>query len=478
MPSATAKGPLVSCLAAVAATALLVWFGTGLRPLWPLVWLAPLPALLVAPRVSWWRAALVAAAAWFLGDLNMWRYYSAVIHIPVAIVIEILAIPALVFAIAVVLFRALLKREAAWASALAVPAVWVSFEYLLSLGSPHGTAGSLAYTQLNFLPFLQLASLTGPWGMSFLLLLLPSALAVAWHLWPVRASSARHVLGASLGVVLAALAFGVVRLALPGSGQPVKVGLVASDGPNAPVADEGPATIKLLRDYAAAASALAAQGAEVVVLPEKLGVVGDRDKKASDILFQSLAERTGAAFAVGLIRVAPDARYNEARLYAPGTPVSRYEKQHMLPGFESQFRAGEGLTLLGHPSGTWGVAICKDMDFASPSRRYGQVGVGLLLVPAWDFVVDRFQHGHMAVMRGVESGFAVVRAAKQGYLTVSDDRGRILAETTSDSAPFAMLLATVPASHDATLYLLWGDWFAWAALGVLALVLMALVRRR
>jgi apolipoprotein N-acyltransferase len=84
----------------------------------------------------------------------------------------------------------------------------------------------------------------------------------------------------------------------------------------------------------------------------------------------------------------------------------------------------------------------------------------------------------MAVMRGVESGFAVVRSAKNGYLTVSDDRGRILAETTSNSAPFAALLADVPAAHDQTLYLLAGDWFAWVALLLLAFAVVRCVRLR
>jgi len=82
------------------------------------------------------------------------------------------------------------------------------------------------------------------------------------------------------------------------------------------------------------------------------------------------------------------------------------------------------------------------------------------------------------VMRGVESGFSVVRAAKQGYLTVSDDRGRILAEVRSDSADFATLTANVPVAHNATLYLLLGDWFAWLALATLALSLVQLARPR
>jgi apolipoprotein N-acyltransferase len=99
-----------------------------------------------------------------------------------------------------------------------------------------------------------------------------------------------------------------------------------------------------------------------------------------------------------------------------------------------------------------------------------------MLVPAWDFVLDRFAHGHIAVMRGVESGFGIARAARGGYLTVSDNRGRILAETQSNSAPFATLLANVPAVHDNTIYLMLGDWFAWLTLATLAFTLVQLAR--
>jgi apolipoprotein N-acyltransferase len=80
-------------------------------------------------------------------------------------------------------------------------------------------------------------------------------------------------------------------------------------------------------------------------------------------------------------------------------------------------------------------------------------------------------HGRMAVLRGVESGFTIVRAAKQGVLTVSDDRGRILAEQDAAMVPFASLVATAPVRHDNTLYARWGDWFAWLnAAGLVALL--------
>ncbi len=66
-----------------------------------------------------------------------------------------------------------------------------------------------------------------------------------------------------------------------------------------------------------------------------------------------------------------------------------YDKHHMLPPFESSLKPGTTLTLLPKTSETWGVPICKDMDFTPLSRQYGQAGVGLMLVPAWDFNLDR-----------------------------------------------------------------------------------------
>jgi apolipoprotein N-acyltransferase len=118
------------------------------------------------------------------------------------------------------------------------------------------------------------------------------------------------------------------------------------------------------------------------------------------------------------------------------------------------------------------------MDFTPLSRKYGKVGVGLMLVPGWDFNVDRSWHGHMAIMRGVEDGFGVVHAAKNGYLTVSDNRGRVVAETRSDAADFATLLSTVPAVHSATVYLLLGDWFGWLACALLVFAVLQLCRLR
>ena len=474
MGSASSWKGGVTALVVAATTAVLFWFGNGLDPWWPLMWLAPLPVLWFALRRSWWVAGLTTVAGWLAGCFNLWGYFHRV-GLPFAAWLSIFGAVALVAAAAVLLFRALVLRGAVWSGLVAFPAAWVALEYVRNLTTPHGTAGSIAYTQLKFLPFLQLASITGPWGMSFLLLCFPAAIAIGLHLRKTAPKRALRVVTTTAGVLAAVLVFGAIRLAMTPRGQQVRVGLIASDVPgNVTVADNGADTSRLFASYAAEAERLAGNGAQAIVLPEKLGVVLDSENGSADPIFQHVADRTGATLVVGQVHVSGAAKYNRARIYAPQQPVLSYDKQHMLPPFESNLTPGTTLVTLPKHTDTWGVAICKDMDFTPLSRKYGEAGAGLMLVPGWDFNMDRNWHGHMAVMRGVEGGFSLVRAAKNGYLTVSDDRGRVVAEARSDAAPFSTLLASVPAVHSATLYLLWGDWFGWLACALLAVAISRL----
>ena len=171
----------VEALLVFASTVLLAWFGNGLNPWWPLLWFAPLPVLWFALRSSWRSAVLMAGLSWLTGCLNLWGYMH-MLGAPFSLWLLVFSIAALAFALAVLLFRALVLRGALWSALFAFPSTWVAYEFARDLISVHGTATSFAYSQLRFLPFLQLASITGPWGMSFVLLLFSAALAIGLHL--------------------------------------------------------------------------------------------------------------------------------------------------------------------------------------------------------------------------------------------------------------------------------------------------------
>ena len=106
------------------------------------------------------------------------------------------------------------------------------------------------------------------------------------------------------------------------------------------------------------------------------------------------------------------------------------------------------------------------MDFPSSVRGTAEHGVRLMVVPANDFGKDGWIHARMAVMRGVENGFAVVRSAFNGLETISDDRGRILAKARTMSSGMVVASADVPPGPGPTLYTRIGDVLPWLCMAL------------
>jgi apolipoprotein N-acyltransferase len=466
---------LLLCFAAVALSALALFYADGLYPIWWLMWVAPLPVLWIAPRISSMAAFAATAVALILGGLNTWSYHRA-LQFPLFLSLLALALPAVIFGLAVVLFRFFLKRSRPWLAALSLPSVWVAYEFLLSLSQ--GTYTNLAYTQMNCLPVLQLASVTGMWGISFILLLFSSALAVILTRDASGNYQKRPLAIAISSLVASVFLFGFWRLnAAPSNSRSIPVALIASDLPQNRLPEKPVDALRLLREYASQAGPLSQRGARIVVFPEMSAVVPDAFLPEIDALFGSAAQRAGAQLVVPIIHPTSRGTYNEARLYsADGGLKATYCKHHLVPVFEDRTRPCSSLTVLHQPMGVLGIEICKDMDYLKLARSYGEKGVGLLLVPAWDFDRDRWLHGRMAIMRGVENGFNIARVAKLGLFTVSDTRGRVTAEQRSDAAPFSSLVAPANLDHVQTIYTQWGDWFAWFNCVLLLLLLAGAVR--
>jgi apolipoprotein N-acyltransferase len=459
----------------LAISAALFFLGTGLAPAWVLAWLAPIPVLWVAPRLSASRAFFVAVAAYALGGLNEWSYSRTVLSTWQVVLFLLTA--SCVLGVAVLLFRASILRGKLWQAALIMPAFWVAIEYLIATLSVHGTFGNLGYSQMDFLPILQIASVAGIWGISFCIFLFASTVAA---LFQPGSKSLKIPLAATTFVfLLLVVGFGAWRLAATPKDSPmVKVGLIASNSPeniHAGTPAEGQA---IFQRYADQLRPLAGQGVKLFVLPEHSGPITDASAPDADAFFGQLAKDTGAYIAIGVDRITPNVSWNQERLYSPqGQLVATYNKHHLLPHWEDEFAPDVKRAVFHESSGNWGLQICKDMDFPRLSREYSQDGVGLLLVPAWDFVDDAWLHGRMAILRGVESGFSIARSAKLGILTATDDRGRILGERKTIGPAFASVVATVPVRHDATIYSRFGNWFAWLCIVILFATLFPILRR-
>ncbi|MGW2615038.1 nitrilase-related carbon-nitrogen hydrolase [Streptomyces sp. NPDC001500] len=454
------------------ASSLLLLFGTGLHPLPWLTWLAPLPVLRLAPRVGARVACCAAGLAWLLGQSRMWPYFLGALEMPLPAAGAVVVGQALVFALLTLAFRRLLLNGRPLTAAAAVPAGWVALEYVLSLALPHGAWLSLAYTQTDLPPVLQTASLTGPWGITFLVLGLPTALAVATA---PQVRGRGRVLVAAAVVLALSLGHGAWRLSQPHPVTTARVALLDTDRPDDTVDLATPAGRRLLGRYVTHIRALP-RSTSTVVLPEKTFAADGRTLPLLTGPLRRLAVERHEDIVVGLVLDRAGTSHNAALGFRArgGEPVV-YLKHHLVPGAEGDLRPGGGLAFAapGH-----GLIICKDLDFPALVRDYRRHGATVLLAPAWDFTVDGLLHSRMAVTRGVENGLTVARASRAGRLTVSDPYGRVLADRVTGRDGFTAVTAGLPADAGATVYTRFGDWFAWLCVLLLALALAAVGRWR
>ena len=428
----------------------------NLHPWWPLAWIAPVPLLVAAFHTTAREARWLSLLSAVIGLATNFGYYDAVLGGPVLAVLLIL-LQALLWQSIVPATRRIVVGSSHWATVFVYPILWAAADTLVSTFSPHGSFGSLAYTQSDALPVAQFAALAGTPGIVFIVALFASTLA----LWAYRGSAMApksYVLPAAL--TAAVLAFGAWRLAKPPeAGQRIRIGLAAIDdfiGPRMP-----PALVTKVWDrYAAAIGELAGEGAKLILLPEKIEVLDEEPAGKRRLEWISALARQHRIYLGGGVGIRKDRDlYNRFWLFAPsGEMISVYDKQRPVPGIEREFTAGVRNGIQKIEGTTYGIAICKDMHFASLARSYKRDGADVMLVPAWDFDRDDWMTARMTAMRGVESGFTVIRASRQGMLTVSDRTGRILAEKRSGGLPGVSLIASAPLTHaSATPYARLGD---------------------
>ncbi|MET8763536.1 nitrilase-related carbon-nitrogen hydrolase [Lentzea sp. NPDC004782] len=451
---------------------MLFYFGTGYAPVTALTWFAPLPVLLLAPRVPGWTAVGAAFFAYLLGTGNTWvlqlRSHDTPMW-PVGIMIDVGC--SLIFVVAVWGFRLQVVRRRVLLATITAPALWTGLFYVVSVSNPMGLEGTFANTMGDVPLLLQTASVTGMWGVEFIVLLVPSA--VAALLAPAVPAWARVRVGAVAGVVLA-VALGGGALRLSGEQGPVqRVAAVASNQRVWAPDLATPAGRDLVAAYADQIAGLP-NGVGTVVLPEQ----SFRSTEALPAVLvepmSRVARQRGIDIVIGFAHWDRDVKYNYALIFLArgGDPVV-YLKHHDTvspPGHELIFAPIAGVRA--------GVEICLDLNLANPTRDYAAAGAQLLLVPASDEDDNGWQHSRMALLRGVENGQPIVWSGRTGTLMISDGHGRVLADAhTGGPGSFTTIVADLPTGPGATPYTHLGDWFAWLCLAM-ALGGLPTLRRR
>lgn len=457
-----ASGLFAGVLAALA-TGVLYALSRDIGPIGPLALLAPIPLLLFALKSE--RALHVAACAFLarmVGFAAVIFAYGGTIPYPVLAAAALLF--SVEFVVVVLLSRWSVQRLPTWAGVFAFPLLTTASEFFLLISAPNGSFGALGYSIIDLLIFSQAASVGGVAAMTFIAALVPSAVALG-----ILSPTKWRTIACTGAVPLLAFAiFGAYRLAQPYE-ESVRVALASIDELTVQAWKSPEQASAVAASYAALVDEFAADPVDIIVLPER--VFADREEQvgSGSEPLQLAARTLKTTVVAGFNETLSDGKRlaNTARVFSPDGKVERYLKRKLIPGLESNLTPGKESLVMGK----LGVAICKDLDFAPMIREYGRAGVDLLLVPAWDFKVDGRMHSRMAVVRGIENGFAMARAAASGKLTVSDAYGRIIAEKTTSETGATMLRAEVGTTPGGTLYSRVGDVFAWlCAIGALVVL--------
>jgi apolipoprotein N-acyltransferase len=429
----------------------LLYLSQGLNDLWFLAWVALIPLLWLSySNAPIWQLVLTAMSAWLAGQIYAFQCYGSVS--PLLILSGLLPLTVL-FPLAVVFARFVQRRASALLTLLAFPLCWTALEYLYGLVAPNGSFGSLAYSQMSAPLLIQSASLLGMYSVTFFICLFANALAVALY------SSMRSTLLLALGLGICALnlAFGMMRLSQP---QPAAIKVSAFvDGSamlSAYRSDTLDSAVSVSTAYASAIRDAAAQGAKFAVTAEG-GIVSRQEWRAAILTpLINVAQQSGIQIIAGVFERSPPA--DLAFAFQPNSAPRSYAKRHLVPFIETQFTPGHSSGWLGDGRA---MEICKDMDYPRTINGDAKYGIRLTGVPAGDFGKDAWLHARMAIMRGVENGFAIVRAADEGLLTASDAEGRLIAQKRAASSGMTVLIVDLPLGSGPTLYTEIGDLFAW-----------------
>ena len=408
--------------------------------------------------------------------------------------------------------RLITPRLGGFVATLVFPLAFTTFEYLSSFSST-GIIPSIANTQYGNLPLVQVVSVTGIWGLTFLITWFAAVGNWAWErgfAWPqVRGGGMLYA--AILAVVLLG---GGARLALfPPEATPVRIaGLSVSQAAVAAFNKQlSPATLSLLlsgkatqADRALAHSAFtmldndlfvrsqqeARAGAKILVWPESSPVGANILQEDEPALIQqagALAKQQGIYLDMGLGVFLPDVGggpflKDESVLLDPtGSVVWTYEKTHLVPfGEPGEIVQGDGkVPIVDSPYGRLAGVICFDADYPGTMRQAGQAGADLMFVPGDDWQAIDPYHTQVATFRAIENGYSLVRQASKGLSMTVDYEGRVLSASDYFTTNDQIMVAYVPIHGVRTIYATIGDLFAWLyIIGLVALTGLAIMQSR
>ena len=494
MPGAILSGIL-------AALSLPALFGEISLSLGPLAWFSLIPVTLRLADAQGWKRifTLGFVTGCFLYGLSLyWIFIAMHLYGEVSIAASLAALLALVGILSIYLGAAFLLaaflRNRGVPLAVAFAASWVLQDWVRNFFPFGGFSwSSLAYGQGEFLPLIQIADLTGPYGITFLILLANGLFGEVARFFRKQRSVPSRLAAAVVVLLAGSLLYGVLRMRsvqarmelLPEKQVLLVQGNVPQDEKWLSEQIEQMIHLHLVLSEEAEAKyhpdlVIWPEAAYTAVVPPDVLKLGILDTLKTPLLMGAVSyegeipedwpppEGTEFRLYNGAFLIEPGGfiagQYRKNHLVPMGeyVPFERYFSliEKIVPGFAS-FTPGEGHSLLMTDGMKFGVTICYEDLFPEISRKFSRAGADFLVNLTNDAWYERSsaipQHAIFSQFRAIENRRYLVRATNTGVTAGFDPTGRTVAR--APLFEIATLPATIRLGGPATFYTRFGDIF-------------------
>ena len=475
----------------------------------PLAWMALVPLFLAVgeknAKTSFMLGTLT-GFAFFLGTIY-WVFHSMYFYGYIAAPLSalILILLCLYLAVYIGIFSVLFNyfsKSSSLPAFFIVPVLWVTLEFLRTyapiLGFPWS---SLGYSQYKLLPLIQIADVTGIYGISFLVAATNGVIFDVAFSWPRRMRNTplfarwpyMFYLVIYTVIIMSVLFYGFGKLRENGTGQSIMVSVVQGNIPQDKKWDA-----KFQREvidiYKRLSLSVSVNSPDLIVWPETAVpfIFGYDNNLTQDIITFQKQLGTHLLFGSMLAKDA-DQLSNSAVLLSPdGNILSTYDKIHLVPYGEyvplrkffpfiekitvgiGDFLPGKEPVVMKTPFAKIGDLICYEIIFPGLVRKFIDRGATVLVTITNDAWFGRtsapYQHFYMSVFRAVENRVPVVRAANTGISGFIDSKGRIINK--SDIFKEATLTEEISVGNQKSFYTKHGDLFAYLCIACSVLMVI------
>src|SRR4030066_980515 len=467
----------------------------------PLAWVGLVPLLIILKdkdkkEAFWfgWLAGLV----FFLITINwvtitMHNYGKVPIPVSYAIMFLLALYLGLYTAIFAYLYN-MTKEGSPVIRLITGPCIWTALELLRNYFITGFSWALLGYSQYEFLEIIQIADITGVYGVSFLLVIVNIAITEITLSIKKRGRKEKGhyknlIALAAIPVFLFTVLYiyGYAKLSSnknDADNQRIKVGLLQGN------IDQGVKwDVKFKREtidiYLNLSKKAKAEGAELIIWPETAApFFFEQEKEYKKILTDFVRENN-----IYLLFGSPaikdyDKLLNRAYLISTnGGILSKYDKMHLVPFGEyvpmtkflffinkmvegiGDFIPGEEYAIMKTDGGRFGVVICYEIIFPELVREFVKKDANFMVTITNDAWFGKssapYQHFSMAVFRAVENRVPIVRAANTGISGSIDSYGRIKKTTDIFVETYITDEIEISKNHKKTFYTRNGDIFSY-----------------